>query len=90
MNHHEEDMGGDMPENELTKKLGEEVFRYFEAAEDLRGQLDKDMRSGKLIMKDDVDLVLQNYDMAVALSNDPVVRAQRAEFLIEHPSAGKK
>lgn len=53
-------------------------------------KLNTERRTGMLIIKDDVDLVLQKLDSALSISNDEVVADLREEFLKEYPNAGAR
>lgn len=73
----------------VSLEVDDECFALVGEADNLREFIEAQRAQNTPILKDDVDAILQKYDAAVAISNDPVVRDKRKAFLAAYPEAGK-
>lgn len=73
----------------VNMKVDDECFTLIGEADELRSFIEAQRAQNIPILKDDVDAILQKYDSAVAISNDPIAREKRRTFLAEYPEAGK-
>jgi hypothetical protein len=68
---------------EQSYLLVEEIFNLW-------SELIDQKERGEIVMKDDVDRIMQKFNTALSISNDREVAEARAEFLSEFPNAGIK
>ena len=79
-----------IPLEEQDPAVAEQSYLLVEEIFNLWSEIIDQKERGEIVMKDDVDRIMQKFNTALSISNDKEVRDARDEFLTEFPDAGIK